>query len=176
MKNPPSAIARRVSQILSERQLTIGIAESCSGGLISHQFTNVPGSSNYFIGGVVAYSNEVKMKILGVNPEVIQRFGAVSRETARAMALGIARLLKTDVGLGVTGIAGPSGGTKEKPVGLVYIALSFKGKVTIRKFNFTGERIEIKNQTAAEAFRLIEGVIQGDMVTTQVNKLKLEGF
>lgn len=145
-----------IGRILTERQLTIGIAESCTGGLISHQFTNAPGSSNYFMGGVVAYSNEVKIKVLGVRPEVIQRFGAVSEETAKAMAIGITGLLETDVGLGVTGIAGPSGGTKEKPVGLVYIALSFRGKVTIRKFNFTGERIEIKNQTAAEALRLIE--------------------
>lgn len=145
-----------IGRILTERQLTIGIAESCTGGLISHQFTNAPGSSNYFMGGVVAYSNEVKIKVLGVRPEVIQRFGAVSEETAKAMAIGITGLLETDVGLGVTGIAGPSGGTKEKPVGLVYIALSFRGKVTIRKFNFTGERIEIKNQTATEALRLIE--------------------
>lgn len=108
------------------------------------------------MGGVVAYSNEVKIKVLGVRPEVIQRFGAVSRETARAMAIGVAGLLETDSGLGVTGIAGPSGGTEEKPVGLVYIAFCLRGKVMVRQFNFTGDRRDIKNQTATEAFRLIE--------------------
>ncbi|MDI6793365.1 MAG: CinA family protein [bacterium] len=152
IRNPQSAI----SQILRERKLTIGIAESCTGGLISHQFTNIPGSSDYFRGGVVAYSNEVKIKVLGVRPEVIQRFGAVSRETARAMAIGVAGLLETDSGLGVTGIAGPSGGTEEKPVGLVYIAFCLRGEVMVRQFNFTGDRRDIKNQTATEAFRLIE--------------------
>ena len=109
---------------MAERGLTVAVAESCTGGLIAHRLTNVPGSSAYFLGGVVAYANEVKEGVLGVRSETLRRHGAVSQETALEMARGVRRLLGADIALSATGIAGPTGGTPEKPVGLVYVALA----------------------------------------------------
>jgi len=118
------ALEEAVGRLLAERGLTVAVAESCTGGLIAHRLTNVPGSSRYFLGGVVAYANEVKERMLGVRPETLRQHGAVSRETALEMARGVRRLLGADIALSATGIAGPAGGTPEKPVGLVYVALA----------------------------------------------------
>jgi PncC family amidohydrolase len=112
-----------VGELLRARGLTLAVAESCTGGLISHRITNVPGSSDYYLGSVTSYANRVKEQVLNVPGEVLAAHGAVSPETARAMAQGVCRLLGADLGLAVTGIAGPGGGTDQKPVGLVYIAL-----------------------------------------------------
>ena len=117
------ALEEAVGHLLAEKGLTVAVAESCTGGLIAHRLTNVPGSSAYFLGGVVAYANEVKERVLGVRPETLRRYGAVSREVALEMARGVRRLLGADIALSATGIAGPAGGTPEKPVGLVYVAL-----------------------------------------------------
>jgi len=117
-------IAREVAKLLRERSWTLGTAESCTGGLIAHWITNLPGSSEFFVGGVVAYANEVKRDILGVPDKLLAAHGAVSREVALAMARGIRRVLGTDVSVGVTGIAGPTGGTPKKPVGTVFVAVS----------------------------------------------------
>ena len=121
---PGEALEEAVGRLLAERGLTVAVAESCTGGLIAHRLTNVPGSSAYFLGGVVAYANEVKERVLGVRPETLRRYGAVSRETALEMARRVRRLLGADIALSATGIAGPAGGTPEKPVGLVYVALA----------------------------------------------------
>src|SRR3972149_9772494 len=118
-----------IGQLLRARGWRIATAESCTGGLIAHRITNVAGSSDYFDSGVVSYSNEAKMELLKVPEEVINAYGTVSRQTAIAMAEGIRRLRSTDMGLGVTGIAGPAGGTAAKPVGVGYIALSSEIRV-----------------------------------------------
>jgi nicotinamide-nucleotide amidase len=117
-------LARLFGDALVARGWTVGVAESCTGGLVSAELTSVPGSSRYFRTGVVAYANETKTALLGVPAETIAAHGAVSEETARAMARGIRALARSEVGIGVTGIAGPDGGTPEKPVGLVHFAAS----------------------------------------------------
>ena len=133
-----------VGRLLAGRGLTVAVAESCTGGLVAGRLTSVPGSSAYFLGGVVAYANRVKQEVLGVSREVLDAKGAVSKETALAMAAGVRRLAKADIGLGITGIAGPSGGSEEKPVGLVYIALAAEGEEEVRRYLFPGERAGIR--------------------------------
>lgn len=134
---------------------TLATAESCSGGLIAHRLTNVPGSSAYFRGGVVAYSNDLKMVLLGVEKVDLQRHGAVSAQVAQAMAEGARQRLMAAWGLGVTGIAGPGGGTVEKPVGLVYIAVAGPGGTVVIENRFEGSREEIKAATAERALALL---------------------
>lgn len=144
-----------VGQALRERQLKLAVAESCSGGLISHLITNVPGSSDYFVLGAVVYSNSAKMQILGVSKIVLESFGAVSSECARAMAEGIKKVGGCDLGLAVTGIAGPGGGTPSKPVGLVFMALATKKSTSVKEFRFPGSRLDIKEQTARQALGMV---------------------
>lgn len=117
-------LAARVGELLKERGWTVGTAESCTGGLVAHAITNISGSSAYFIGAIVAYANQAKMDLLNVPAALLVKHGAVSQEVALAMARGVRRTLRTDVGVATTGIAGPTGGTPQKPVGTVYIALS----------------------------------------------------
>ncbi len=148
-----------VGQILKEQKRTLALAESCTGGLISSRITDVSGSSGYFMGGVVAYSNEAKESILSVPHDILVANGAVSSETALAMAKGVKKLLDTSLGLAVTGIAGPEGGTKEKPVGLVYIALFSDVASITEKFLFSGNRSEIKEQTYLEALKMVIGTL-----------------
>lgn len=136
---------------LARRSLTISVAESCTGGLLGSRITDVPGSSAYFMGGIIAYSNEVKIKELQVKEDTIAEHGAVSEETAREMAINIKRLMDTDLGLAVTGIAGPDGGSKEKPVGLVYVALASNEDVEVYRLNLKGDRKENKWQTTEYA-------------------------
>ncbi len=133
-----------VGVLLSMRKKTIALAESCTGGLISHRLTNVPGSSRYFPGSLVAYSNEVKVNILQVPLKTLEKFGAVSREAAQAMARGIRKISGADLGLAVTGIAGPGGGGERKPVGLVYIALAVNDNISTEEHHFSGKRETIK--------------------------------
>ena len=133
-----------VCKLLLEKNLTISTAESCTGGLVSATLINYPGVSSVFMEGCVAYSNEAKINRLGVKKETLDKFGAVSEETAREMAQGIAKNFKTNIGLSTTGIAGPGGGSKEKPVGLVYIGIYINGKTIVRKFIFDGNRQEIR--------------------------------
>ncbi|MDI6751810.1 MAG: nicotinamide-nucleotide amidohydrolase family protein [bacterium] len=137
-----------VMYLFSLRKKTLAVAESCTGGLISHLLTSIPGSSEYYKGGIVAYSNEAKIDILGLPEGIIRRCGAVSADTAKEMAIGVARALKADVGLSVTGIAGPGGGTEEKPVGLVYMGVASEGKPEAKRFFFLGTREDIKEQSA----------------------------
>lgn len=141
--------------LLYLNNLTLAIAESCTGGLASHLITNIPGSSSYFKGGIIAYSNDVKVNMLGVSERTLERFGAVSKKAAEEMAIGVKKAIKADIGLSITGIAGPTGETKEKPIGLVYVGLS-KGIDTtiVKEFLFSGEREAIKEQSAYYAMDL----------------------
>jgi len=147
--------AKRAGELLKQMGLTLSLAESCTGGLIAHRITNIPGSSNYFLGGVVAYSNEAKEKIVGVPHETLLRYGAVSEESARAMAEGARRLLASDLALAVTGIAGPTGGTPEKPVGLVYIALAAEEEMRCERHIWSGDRLQNKAQSAEAALEML---------------------
>ncbi len=129
-----------LGRILTSRQLTLAVAESCTGGNVGRTITQVPGSSAYFTGGVIAYANEVKEQVLGVKKETLETFGAVSEETVREMAEGICRVMGTDIGLATTGIAGPDGGSAEKPVGTVWIACHFGGETITRKLQLWKDR------------------------------------
>jgi nicotinamide-nucleotide amidase len=144
-----------VGRLLKKNKKTLAVAESCSGGLIGHLLTNVPGSSAYFLEGVIAYSNASKIDLLFVSPERIVTHGAVSPQTARAMALGVRRRAKADFGLAVTGIAGPSGGTPDKPIGLVFIALAWQGGSEVWKNLFLGTRDRVKVQAAQKALDVL---------------------
>ena len=139
---------------LVKRNLTVGAAESCTGGLIAATLVDVPGASAAFMGGVVAYDNMVKHEILDVTAATLEQFGAVSPETAEAMARGVAAKLHTDCSIATTGIAGPAGGTPEKPVGLVYVAAYLKGKCEVREFRFRGGREAIRQRSTAKALLL----------------------
>jgi PncC family amidohydrolase len=148
-------LEKQIGELLSQRGWTLAVAESCTGGLIAHRITNVSGSSDYFEGGVVTYSNEAKEEILGVPQETLAEQGAVSEETALAMAQGARRLFGTDIAVSVTGIAGPTGGTPEKPVGLVYIGLAAEGVDLCQKHLWEGDRGENKAQSAEAALKLL---------------------
>lgn len=143
-----------VGEILQNQGKMLATAESCSGGLIGHKITSVSGSSNYFAGGVIAYSNELKQKLLGVNPDIIAKYGAVSSAVAEAMASGIRTRTSADIGLSVTGIAGPTGGTREKPVGTVFIGLSTHNETVAFAYLFSGDRWQIQEITAVAALDL----------------------
>lgn len=140
-----------VGSLLRKYELKIAVAESCTAGLLAHRLTNIPGSSDYFWGGVVAYSNKVKRDLVGVPKQILLKDGAVSSAIALALADGVRRLTAVDIGLGITGIAGPTGGTPEKPVGLVFIALCTKRANVCERFQFFGSRVEIKSQIATAA-------------------------
>ncbi len=137
-----------VAEKLWEQELTLAVAESCTGGLIGDCLTSVPGSSAYFDRGIVSYSNQAKRELLGVKEATLEEFGAVSQQTAREMAAGVKNKSGVDIGLATTGIAGPGGGTEEKPVGLVYLAIAIEDEVQVYQFNFNGSRNRVKHLTA----------------------------
>lgn len=142
--------------LLLEKDLTLSVAESCTGGLCSSRFTDIAGSSAYFLGGVVTYSNDSKEKLLGVSADTITRFGAVSEQVVSEMALGARELFGTDIGISISGIAGPGGGTAEKPVGTVWFGFSHATSGTFcEKRNFTGTRDEIKSFAASTAIDMV---------------------
>jgi len=151
-----------VGRMLKERGLSISVAESCTGGLIGHLLTNVPGSSSYFQGGVTVYSNQSKVDLLGVSSRTIERFGAVSEQTAREMAEAAKRGFKTDMGIAVTGIAGPEGGSEKKPVGTVYIALATGEGTFPGRYRFWGTRRQVKVNTAMMALDWVRRYLNED--------------
>ena len=141
---------------LIDMGLKIAVAESCTGGLLSCRLTNIPGSSAYFERGFITYTNLSKTQMLGVPEDVIDEDGAVSYQTAVEMAKGVLNNSTADIALAVTGIAGPSGGTEQKPVGTVFIAFVSKDEVNCQRFHFTGNRLEIKEQTCNAALELLK--------------------
>ena len=151
----PDTLEQEVAGLLLGSKTTIAVAESCTGGLICHRLTNVPGSSEYLERGLVTYSNEAKMDMLGVAAQVIQDHGAVSEVCVRAMAVGAKKLARTDLGLAVSGIAGPTGGTPDKPVGTVHVALAWSGEVQSWQYRFSGNRGQIKKKASDEALMRI---------------------
>lgn len=150
-----------VGQLLTERKLTLAVAESCTGGLIGHRLTNVAGSSDYFLGGVVAYAYDAKERVLGVSHNTLYDHGAVSEETAQEMARGARRTLGADVGIAVTGIAGPGGGMPGKPVGLTWIALSARDFDRAEHFVWDGDRLTNKEKSAEAALEMLKEYLEG---------------
>jgi len=142
-------------RLLRQRKLTVATAESCSGGLLGGRMTDVAGSSDYYLGGVISYSNYAKEKLLGVNSSSLLNEGAVSEKVAGEMAEGVRRISGADLGLSTTGVAGPGGGTNEKPVGQVYIALAHAGGVSVKKLQLAGNRDSIRNMTVESALDLL---------------------
>ena len=143
---PPGfpSLSEEAGRLLRRRGLRLAVAESCTGGLLGARLTAVAGSSDYFLGGVVAYANEVKVGLLGVRPETLERHGAVSASCAAEMAAGIRRRLGAEVGLSVTGVAGPGGGSAEKPVGLVYVGMDGPAGARVRELRLAGSRDEVR--------------------------------
>jgi len=148
-----------VGQLLAEKKQTLALAESCTGGLISHRITRIPGSSAYFYGGAVTYSNEAKVKFLGVNSATLEKHGAVSRETALEMSRGIKERTGASIGVSVTGVAGPSGGSKEKPVGTVWISIAQESHHEARLYQFHGERERIILASSQAALNWLRTVL-----------------
>lgn len=146
---------KAVVDLLIANGLTVTCAESCTGGLLSARLINVPGASEVYKSGYVTYSNKAKRKILGVKKSTLEKYGAVSRQTAEEMAKGLAFLAKSDVAVSITGLAGPDGGTEEKPVGLVYIACSVKGQVTVKEYHFAGNRMAVRAAAVSAALVLV---------------------
>ena len=144
-------LEQEVGDLLRQKGITLGIVESATGGLISHLITNIPGSSDYYKGSVTAYSNEVKSEVVGVRKTTINQYGAVSPQVAEEMAQGGRRILAADICLADTGVAGPSGATPEKPIGLFYIGLSHEAGTYSRKHNFQGDREQNKRSAAETA-------------------------
>ena len=154
-------ILEKISLILKDKKLTVASAESCSGGLIANTLTNISGSSEYFDRGVVTYTNNSKIELLNIPEEILNKYGAVSEQVAKAMAEAIRKKSNVDIGISTTGIAGPTGGTKEKPVGLVYITLSTKDETFIKKFQFSGTRLENKESTCNAALQMLYDYLTG---------------
>ena len=158
-----SDLCRNLGEILGSRGLTLSLAESCTGGLLSHWITEVPGSSRYYRGCIVAYHDRVKECVLGVRQETVSTYGAVSKQTAREMAEGARRVLAADLGLSTTGIAGPGGGTAAKPVGLVHIALATPKGTWSERYLWVGRRAENKVSSAAAALDLLGRYLDGQL-------------
>lgn len=148
-------LEEEVGELLRKRQFTLGVAESCTGGLICHRLTNVPGSSDYLERGVVVYSNRAKVELLDVPSALLEAHGAVSQETAEAMARGVRALARSEVGVAVTGVAGPGGGSAAKPVGTVFMAVTSPGRTRCEAHRFSGDRLAVKAQAAEAALALL---------------------
>ena len=146
---------KKIIEKLKQSKLTLSVADSCTGGLISKIITDFPGASKFFLYCVVSYNDESKKEILKVKEEVLKKYGAVSKEVASAMLEGVNKILNTDISISITGIAGPTGGTREKPIGTVYIGIKFKNEIKVHKFNFNGNRIVIRKKIAYMVFQLL---------------------
>ncbi len=148
-----------IAQALTRQKKTLCTAESCTGGLVAHTLTNLSGSSAFFTTGFIAYANEAKTRFLGVSPALIKKYGAVSAQVAKAMAQGARKATQSDFAVSLTGIAGPTGGTPEKPVGLVFIATASARTTIVRRFLFKGTRLQVKQQATNAALNMLKGLI-----------------
>jgi PncC family amidohydrolase len=161
----------QVGEKLRQYGLRLAVAESCTGGLIGHRITNIPGSSTYYMGSITAYAYEAKVRLVNVRWDTLEKHGAVSGETVSEMALGVRRALAADIGISVSGIAGPGGGTPDKPVGLVYFGLSsgaidhgtLPNGIWSTPQQFEGDRIAIKEQAADFALRMLLDLLEGKL-------------
>lgn len=158
MKEAPEEL---INKVLTKNGKTLATSESCTGGLLGDRITRVPGSSAYFLGGVIAYANDVKERLLGVQKETMIAYGAVSEETALEMARGVRRVLKADYGLSITGIAGPGGGSPEKPVGLTWVAVSGPEGDRAAKYIYQSDREGNKNAAVDSVLELLLELIDG---------------
>lgn len=152
--------AEKLTSLLREHGLSLACAESCTGGLIAHLITNIPGSSKGFRGGIVTYSNEAKAKLLTVPTEMLETHGAVSESVASEMAKQVRQLFDADIGISSTGVAGPSGGSVDKPVGLVYLGISTKNITRVEKHNWPYDRIGNKESSAEQALQMVVDLLQ----------------
>jgi PncC family amidohydrolase len=148
-------LEEKIGELLRRRGLRLAVAESCTGGLIGHRITNVPGASTYYMGSVTAYAYEAKVRLLGVRWETLETYGAVSQETVLEMARGVRNALAADIGVSVSGIAGPGGGTPEKPVGTTWIGLSAAGVDEAWCHVWKGDRLAVKSKSAEAALRIL---------------------
>ena len=159
-------LEKDIGALLIAQGLSLVTAESCTGGLVAHRITNAPGSSAYFLGGFVTYTNEAKEELLGVRHETLVSHGAVSEQTASEMANGARQRMGADLAISTTGIAGPTGGTPLKPVGLVYIALSAPDLELCRRHIWKGDRLDNKEQSAEASLKLILSYLQGSALSS----------
>jgi len=158
-------LAETIGELLRRNGLRLAVAESCTGGLIGHWITNVPGSSTYYMGSVTAYAYEAKVRMLGVRWETLEKYGAVSKETVLEMARGVRKALAADIGISVSGIAGPGGGTADKPVGLTWIGLSAQDVDEAWAYHWKGDRLQVKERSAAQALRLLMAYLESGLDT-----------
>lgn len=152
-------ILERISKIIkkfSDENIKIAVAESCTGGFVSHMFTNISGASKVFERGIVCYSNQTKIDLLNVDPQIIEKYGAVSDNVVKQLAYNIRVLSNVDIGIGISGIAGPTGGTPEKPVGLVFIGISIEEKMYVQQYNFKTDRITFKKKVLEKIIQFLE--------------------
>ena len=156
------SVEYRIAALLEEKNIKVSTAESCTGGLVAAALVNVAGISNWFEEGYVTYSNTAKQKLLGVDKDTLEQFGAVSEQTARQMAIGAAKAAGCQAAVATTGIAGPDGGTDEKPVGLVYIGAVVRDDVVIEKHIFKGDRADVRKQSTQAALELLEQMLERD--------------
>lgn len=154
------SVSEVLGDALKERELTVSSAESCTGGNIAHRITQIPGSSAYFMGSVVSYSNDVKAQVLNVSRDDIARYGAVSRQVVESMAEGVARVMHSDCAIATSGIAGPGGGTKFKPVGTVWIAVKYKEQVVAECCHFEGDRIAVIESATNHAIVMLINLLR----------------
>jgi PncC family amidohydrolase len=155
-------LEKTVGQLLRVRGWRLAVAESCTGGLIGHRVTNVPGSSTYYLGSITAYAYEAKVRLLGVEWKTLEKYGAVSKPVVIQMATGVRRLLAADIGLSVSGIAGPGGGTQKKPVGLTFFGISIPEHQQAWNFLFQGNRIQNKAQASEMGLQLLIDFLRSD--------------
>ena len=153
------SVARKVGSYLAHNHLTLSVCESCTGGMLGALITSIPGSSEYFMGGILAYSDAIKRRVIGVKARTLNQHGAVSREVAREMALAVKKKMTSDIGISITGIAGPSGGSREKPVGLVYVGLAMKRRIVVKEFSFKGGREVIRRSACQQALSLLHEIL-----------------
>jgi PncC family amidohydrolase len=144
-----------VGELLRKHGLRLAVAESCTGGLVGHRLTNVPGSSTYYMGSITAYAYEAKVRLLGVRWATLEKYGAVSKETVLEMACGVRRAMAADIGMSISGIAGPGGGTPDKPVGTTWIGLSAENVDEAWLFHWDGDRLAVKEQSAQAVLQLL---------------------
>lgn len=160
--NADETLERAVVELLSKNGLSITAAESCTGGLVCGKIVNVAGASEVFRGGYITYSNKQKRNVIGVKKSTLEKYGAVSEQVAAEMAKGVLEISKADVAISTTGIAGPGGGTPEKPVGLVYIGCAVKNKVYVEKFNFSGSRNKVRESTVVAALSMVRKYVSSE--------------